>query len=206
MISARGSPCWSRIFRRTASTPTLKRTLFNPNIVFLRVPPLTETARDLLCIMEKATENFKGIILYAPHPQAALGRKRRINLWLTGPCLQWSPGMRLENCDLSILLAYKLVVNWGADLRVIAMVGDREAIAVSEEALRELIEYTRLPVKNIMVRHGGFMEFLGDSPHADIHIFSLPPDPDIGKIREIVNATGSTCVFCRDSTRESALA
>jgi solute carrier family 12 sodium/potassium/chloride transporter 2 len=189
-----------------ASIQTLKRTLFNPNIVFLRVPPEPAKSRDLPCIMQKATENFKGIILYAAHPKAALGRKRRINLWLTGACLEWSPGMRLENCDLSILVAYKLIVNWGADLQIIATVDDREGIADAEETLSLLIEYARIPVKNVTVRLGGFTEFLEDAPHADIHIFSLPDDPDIGNIREIVKKAGSTCVFCRDSTRESAFA
>lgn len=189
-----------------ASIQTLKRTLFSPNIVFLQLPPETGKIHDLLFIMQKATENFKGIVLYAGHPQAALGRKRRINLWLTGSCMEWSPGMRLENCDLSILVAYKLIINWDADLMVIAVVDDKDRIPEAEESLSMLIEYVRIPAKNVMVVLGPFTDFLEDAPHVDINIFSLPPDPDIERIREIVRKTGSTCIFCRDSTQESALA
>ncbi|HDR73523.1 MAG TPA: amino acid permease [Methanoculleus sp.] len=189
-----------------ASIQTLKRTLFSPNIVFLQLPPETGKIHDLPFIMQKATENLKGIILYAGHPQAVLGRKRRISLWLTGSCTDWYPGTRLENCDLSILVAYKLLLNWDADLMLLAVVNEKDRIPKVEESISMLIEYARISAKNVRVVLGPFTDFLEDAPRVDINIFSLPPDPDIGMIREIVMKTGSTCIFCRDSTQESALA
>jgi hypothetical protein len=51
-----------------------------------------------------------------------------------------------------------------------------------------------------------FDEFILDAPQADLNIFGLQPEPNFDTIRDLVDKTDSTCMFIRDSGRESALA
>jgi hypothetical protein len=51
-----------------------------------------------------------------------------------------------------------------------------------------------------------FNEYLHTAPQADLNIFGLQPAPDFDTIRSLVDTTDSTCMFVRDSGRESALA
>ncbi len=51
-----------------------------------------------------------------------------------------------------------------------------------------------------------FANYLVHAPQADVSIFGLGPRPDFAFMRRMVTETRSTCLFARDSGRESALA
>ncbi len=187
------------------SMQALKRTIFPPNIVFLRMPGSPEREGETATIIRRAAESRMGAVLYAAHPKAGLGRRRRINLWMPEACMEWTPGTVLPNCDLAILLAYKLVINWNAAVTIIAAVEDPGRVSAVRESLSALLEQARIPHAELLVVNDRFDDYLGSEPQADLNIFSLSPEPDFTAIRTIVERTRSTCLFCRDSTSESAL-
>jgi len=188
-----------------SSIQALKDSFFSPNIVFLRLPDDRRWEGDLRSIIDRAGENLMGVLLYAPHPAAGLGRRRRINLWIAGQCMERTEGLNLPNCDLAILTAYKLAINWEAVIRILAPVGNSGRAAEIRENLKELVEQTRIPVREIMVEERFFADALAGAPPSDLEIFSLPADPDFDQIRETIVKTRTSCLFCRDSEQESAL-
>ncbi len=188
-----------------ASIQALKGSFFSPNIVFLRLPEDPRLDGDLHTIIDRAGENQMGVLLYALHADSGLGRRRKINLWIAGQCLARPKGLNLPNCDLAILTAYKLAINWDATIRILAPVSDPGRAGEAREILGELVEQTRIPVREIVIEERPFSEALTSAPAADLEIFSLPPDPDLGQIRETIRTTRTSCLFCRDSEQESAL-
>jgi len=188
-----------------SSIQALKDSFFSPNIVFLKLPEDPRWEDDLRGIIGKAGENQMGILLYAPDPAAGLGRRRRINLWIAGQCLERSEGLNLPNCDLAILTAYKLAINWEATIRILAPVRDPGRAAEVRDNLSELMEQARIPVREIVVEERPFADALAGAPSADLEIFSLPPDPDFDQIRDTRAKIRTSCLFCRDSEQESAL-
>ncbi len=187
------------------SMQALKRTIFPPNIVFLWMPVSAEREEKTVTIIRRAAESRMGAVLYAAHPKAGLGRRRRINLWMPEACVEWTPGKKLPNCDLAILIAYKLVINWSASVTVIAVVEDPGRVAAVRENLSVLLEQARIPHAEDLVVNDRFDDYLGSEPQADLNIFSLALEPDFAAIRTMVENTRSTCLFCRDSTAENAL-
>jgi solute carrier family 12 sodium/potassium/chloride transporter 2 len=188
-----------------ASIEALKDSFFSPNIVFLRLQEDRWLDEDFRVIIERAAENQMGVLLYAQHPEAGLGRRRDINLWIAGQCMKHPEGLNLPNCDLAILAAYKLATNWETTIRILAPVQETGKVREAREILGELVEQTRIPAGEILVELGSFSEALSSAPAADLEIFSLPPEPDLGRIRETIRMTRTTCLFCRDSGQESAL-
>jgi solute carrier family 12 sodium/potassium/chloride transporter 2 len=188
-----------------ASIQALKDSFFSPNIVLLRLTDDPSLDEDIRMIIDRASENQMGVLLYARHPDAGLGRRRHINLWIAGQCLRHPTGLNLPNCDLAILIAYKLSVNWGAGIRILAPVPNPDRAEEVRQIIGELVEQARIPVQEIVVEVQTFTESLAGAPASDLEIFSLPPDPDLGQIRETIRTTRTTCLFCRDSGQESAL-
>ena len=189
-----------------ASLQTLRRSLFSPNIAFLRMSEESTNEEEIDEIIKKATGNRLGVILFANHSSAGLGQRKVINLWIPEQCQEWEPPEKLPNCDLSILIAYKLKINWNADFNLIAPTGDKENIEEIEGKIDNLIETGRLPVDNIEVVPDELDEYIEKAPQADLNIFSLSPKLDFTAIRERLRRTNSACMYCRDSTEESALA
>lgn len=188
-----------------SSVQALKGSFFPPNIVFLRLPEEPEWEREVLSVIRRASGNMMGVLLFATHPKAALGRRRTINLWIAKQCMKKSTGLMLPNCDLALLIAYKLKINWEARLTIIAPVAGQEHVEEVTKNLEELVLQARIPVSGIRVVPQGFEEYLSEAPQADLEIFSLPENPDPSQIRNALEKTRSSCLFCRDSTLESAL-
>ena len=188
------------------SIQTLKSAFFKPNIVFLRLHREPEYDADLLRILAETTRYQNGVLLFAGHPRAGLGRRRSLNLWIGEDCQRWIPGTpRLPNCDLAILIAYKLLVNWGAELRIIAAAGEEANVLAVEQTIGAILDYARIPAHSVTVVARSVESYAKEAEHADLNVFSLPPSVDIDQLRRLVQDTRSTCLFCRDSARESAL-
>ena len=116
-------------------------------------------------------------------------------------------GLRLSNLDLTLLLAYQLARNWQGRINLITVLDDPEEQQNGEEFFRQLIEYGRMPRDTqAHVIQGTLDAYLPDAPQADLNIFGVQEAINFEFMQQMVDATGSTCVFVRDSGLESALA
>ncbi len=191
-----------------ASMQALGGVFFRPNILFLTLPENTEREEDVGHIFASARENRLGLLLFADHPKAKLGRQRTINLWVRDQSPDWRLSMELSNLNLAVLTAIKLKRNWhNAQLNLITVVRDADQIANAEEYLNRIVELARIPGdSDVYVVNQDFASYVAEAPHADLNIFGLPSDPDFDFVRHMVDETRAACVFVRDSGDESALA
>lgn len=191
----------------SASMQALGGVFFRPNILFLTRPLDDARKAELFHIIEKAHDNRLGILLYAEHPQAKLGRKRVINLWVRDQSPEWRLSMRLTNLDLAILTSIKLNRNWDAHLNLITVIREADQQEKAEAYLSRLIDLARIPGSaDVYIVNHEFNEYLGLAPRADLNIFGLPREPDFDWVDNAVEQTRSACLFVRDSGEESALA
>ncbi len=161
---------------------------------------------EMSILLDKAREMTTGIALFGGHPEAGLGRRHTINLWIPHDCLTWGPEMKLPNCDLAILIAYKLHINWGGVLNIITVVDSEEEIASGREKLERLGKMARIPVNRVLVVDEDFEEFLEEAPQADLNVFNLPFSLSLMDMKQRIEKVNAACLYCRDSTEESALA
>ena len=189
-----------------AGMQALRGAFFRPNIVFLRMPDSPEREEDYHEIIREADREEVGTLLYAPHPRAALGQRQTINVWIKDRSPDWRISMQIGNLDLALLTGYKLSENWNAKLRVLTAVPDPDEQEKAQDFLEKLIDLGRFEGAEAIVGTGPFTDYIHDAPQADLNIFGLQPEPDFDTIRQLVEDTDSTCMFVRDSGRESALA
>ncbi len=189
-----------------AGMQALRGAFFRPNIVFLRMPDSAERENDYHDIIREADREDLGTLLFAPHPRAALGQRQTINVWIKDRSPDWRISMKIGNLDLALLTGYKLSVNWDAQMRVVTAVPDPDELEKAQNFLETLLELGRFEEAEAVVGPDSFTEFLPDAPQADLNIFGLQPKPDFDTVRDLVDKTNSTCMFVRDSGRESALA
>jgi amino acid transporter len=190
-----------------AGLQSLRGAFFRPNILFLRMPDgggMTE--EETRRVVERAEEQRVGTLLYAPHPAAGLGRRRRINVWIRDRSPDWRISWDVGNLDLSILSGYKLARNWGAALRFIMVVEDPGEEDQARSFLEDLRSLARLPSAEVVVRSGRFGRWISRVPQADLTVFGLEGEPHFSRMRRMVEESGSTCLFVRDSGQESVLA
>jgi amino acid transporter len=189
-----------------AGMQALRGAFFRPNIVFLRMPDSPERETDYHHIIDEADREEVGTLLYAPHPRAALGQRQTINVWIKDRSPDWRISMQIGNLDLALLTGYKLSENWDARMRVITAVPDPDEQEKALDFLQKLIDLGRFDRAEAVVGTAPFGEYITEAPQADLNIFGLQPEPDFDTIHRLVDQTDSTCMFVRDSGRESALA
>jgi len=189
-----------------AGMQALRGAFFRPNVVFLRMPEAEAREVDYRHIIREADREAVGTLLYAPHPRAALGQRQTINVWIHDRSPDWRIALEIGNLDLALLSGYKLSQNWNAQLRLVTALRDPEEEAKARDFLEKLIDLGRFPNATATVATVPFSDYIRQAPQADLNIFGLQPEPDFEVIRELVDATESTCMFVRDSGRESALA
>ena len=114
--------------------------------------------------------------------------------------------MDIGNLDLSLLLALKLRRNWNANLRIIMAVEDEEELPKAQQFISDLQTLARLPETEAVIEAAPFHEFAARAPQADLNIFGMDEHPDLRSVRVLVETTGASCIFVRDSGKESALA
>jgi hypothetical protein len=156
-------------------------------------------------VIEKASQSRLGVLLFAPHPMAGLGRRKSINLWIDDRSPDWDITMELGNMDLAILIAYKLKRNWNASLNLITFVQRKYYAEAARNYLTNLIELARIPNARVYVVVGGLENDIAETPLSSLNIFSLPQDPDLEVVRQMVEKTQSACLFALDSGDENAL-
>ncbi|MFH5830988.1 amino acid permease [Halalkalibaculum sp. DA384] len=187
------------------SLQTLQGTFFRPNILFLRLPAHKQYDDEILSIIRQARLNNMGIQLYVEDTIAQLGRSALVNVWVHEQSPDWDLSMELGNVDLAMLTAYKLKVNWDAEMRIITVVEEPE-VENAYQYLENLRDVARLPDVKPHVEIGDFKTVMREAPQADVDLFGLPEDPDLDELRSYVEQTQSACVFVADSGNENILA
>jgi len=192
-----------------AGMEALGGAFFKPNVLFLTLPfsPDEELEAELRDIILKASQNKVGVVLLANHPQAGLGRRQSLNVWVEDRSPDWGLTMDLGNLDLALLIAYKLKRNWQASLNLITTVKDPEQVSAAQEFLDNLVELARLPNTRTHVFQGdGIDRYAEQIPVVSLNIFGLASQPDFADTRHLVETTRSACLFTLDSGEENALA
>ncbi|MCP4752646.1 MAG: Na-K-Cl cotransporter [Proteobacteria bacterium] len=187
------------------SVAIMKGAFFQPNTIFSLVEGRTQN--ELQGILNTAINNLLGVILYSRHPEAGLGRGRRINLWIRDQSPRWHMDFELPHIDLALLLGYKLMENWNVRMTVLSVVANPGDTEIAEKYLGKLMDHARIPPQyEIKVEAGSFTEYLPQAPLADLNVFGLGKEIDKDVLNNIVIDTKSSCLFVYSSGRESVLA
>jgi len=184
----------------------LQGAFFRPNIVFLNLQDHDDYETELRPVMKESIRLEIGVLLYLSHPTALLGQRNTINVWVSDRQTNWDLGWDIGNLDLSILVAYKLKMNWGARIRLITVINDPNEKDNAEEFLSLLINLARLPETLTEVHIGEFNTVIHNAPAADLNIFGMDEDLKFEFVKEMSAKTKSTCLFVKDSGHESILA
>ena len=86
------------------------------------------------------------------------------------------------------------------------MVEDEAEQPRAQDFLETMIDLGRIPHAEALAVAADFNDYLPQAPQADLSLFGLLPNPDFAFPHRMVDVTQSTCMFVRDSGRESALA
>jgi hypothetical protein len=185
----------------------LQGTFFRPNIMFLNLQDHDDYDNELKPVMKESIRLEVGILLFNLHTTALLGQRNTINVWVSDRRGNWQlDGLEIGNLDLSILVAYKLKMNWNARIRLITVVNNQDDEAKANDFLKSLISLARLPETLIEVNVGQFNEFVLQAPPADLNIFGMQDTLPFYFIKNMSSKTNSSCLFVRDSGHESILA
>jgi hypothetical protein len=184
----------------------LQGAFFKPNIVFLNLQEHDDYEEELRPIIKESIRLEIGVLLYVAHPTALLGQRNMINVWISDRQDNWSIGWDIGNLDLSLLIAYKLKLNWEAHIRLITVINDPKEEANAREFLQSLINLARLPQTLTEVRVGTFKSIVENAPTADLNIFGMEENLSFHFVKEMVDKTNSSCLFVKDSGHESILA
>lgn len=185
----------------------LSGSFFRPNLLFLELPKDKQTHQALERVIQEAKRQRMGVALLVQHEVAGLGRRRRVNLWIPDRGPDWKLEMEFTDLDLAILLAYRIMDSWNAELNVIAAVQHEEEKEKAEKFLKRLVNFARLPANTAAhLADDDFERYASNAPEADLNIFPLPAELDADFLWKLRDATGSSCLFTQDSGDESALA
>ncbi|MGA9239892.1 amino acid permease [Robiginitalea sp.] len=184
----------------------LQGAFFKPNIVFLNLQDHDDYETELRPVIKESIRLEIGVLLYYLHPIALLGQRNIINVWVSDRKTKWDLGWDIGNLDLSILVAYKLKMNWGARIRLITVINNPEEVEKAQDFLDLLTNLARLPETLTEVIVGDFNTVITQAPSADLNIFGMDDDLKFNFVREMSAKTKSTCLFVKDSGHESILA
>lgn len=185
----------------------LQGAFFRPNILFLNLQDHDDYEIELKPVMTESMRLEIGILLFNLHTTALLGQRNTINVWVSDRKGNWElGGFDIGNLDLSILVAYKLKMNWNARIRLITVVENQNEEANAKEFLKSLTQLARLPQTLTEVYVGDFNDVVTKAPSADINIFGMQDTLPYDFIKDMTQKTNSSCLFVRDSGHESILA
>lgn len=188
------------------SSQALQGAFFRPNIIFLNLQHHDDYETELRPVMKESIRLEIGVLLYLSHPKALLGQRNIINVWVSDRRTNWDLGWDIGNLDLSMLVAYKLKMNWGARIRIITVISDPKEEDNAKKFLNLLINLARLPETLTEVHVGNFNSIVAKAPSADLNIFGMDADLKFEFVEAMSAKTQSSCLFVKDSGHESILA
>ncbi|TXG39710.1 amino acid permease [Seonamhaeicola maritimus] len=185
----------------------LQGAFFKPNIMFLNLQDHDDYNNEIKPVMKESMRLEIGILLFNLHTTALLGQRNTINVWVSNRKGNWElGGWDIGNLDLSLLIAYKLKMNWEASIRMIIVVDDPKEEDNAKNFLKRLKSLARLPKTLTEVHVGIFDEFVLKAPSADLNIFGMQETLPFDFIKNMTTKTNSSCLFVKDSGHESILA
>ncbi|NNE02918.1 MAG: Na-K-Cl cotransporter, partial [Eudoraea sp.] len=173
----------------------LQGAFFKPNIIFLNLQEHDDYEQELRPIIKESIRLETGVLLYVAHPTALLGQRNTINVWISDRRDNWSLGWDIGNLDLSMLIAYKLKLNWDAKIRLITVINDPKEEENAKKFLHSLINLARLPQTLTEVYVGSFKEIVEQAPIADLNIFGMEENLSFHFVKEMTYKTNSSCLF-----------
>ncbi len=196
-------------FRFEATLMALQGAFFKPNLVFARLlkgairPELERAIHTALSIP-------MGVLVYGPHPTAALGRRRDIHVFVRSAADSWDANDAFAggNLNLLLLMGFRLWRRWRGSLKIITVIPGAAQEREARRFLNQLCDLARFPrsVERV-VAVGDLRTTIQRGPVADLCLFGLARDPmDLSWCDEMVTRTRSSCLFVLDSGRESARA
>ena len=186
-----------------AGIQTFGSSFFKPNILLLQMPQTDKREEEVKEILDICRQNDIGVLLLDEHPVKGLGKHEDVNIWFNHQEPDWELDMKLGNQDLAILIAYKLKLNWEANLRMIGLIEDEENGEKAKNYLELVTEAGRIPNVDI---YATLRENHGEIPKADLQIIPLPEEIDFEELRQYKEKYGASCLFTLDSGEEKALA
>ncbi|WP_019503582.1 amino acid permease [Pleurocapsa sp. PCC 7319] len=184
-------------------------TFFRPNILFLRVPEQATDWEQMQPILAEAKRLEVGVMLFGLHPLAGMGRMEIINVWLTPQTGELSFFEKLQqgNLNLTMLMALRLYRSWQGSLHLITVVSSTEEVKPAQQYIEELRDLCRIPNQaKTFVLVGKFEDCITQAPQSDMNFIGLPQKPNFDFVYHMLDLTGSSCLFFRDSSNESAIA
>ncbi|MEM7757688.1 MAG: amino acid permease [Cyanobacteria bacterium P01_A01_bin.40] len=184
-------------------------TFFRPNIMFLKVPNTSADWSHMQPILSEAQRLEVGIMLFGLHPLAGMGRVEVINVWLTPQIddIPFAAKLQKGNFNLTMLMALRLHRSWQGSLHLITVVSSTDEVKAAQQYVEELRDLCRVPESaKTFVLVGQFDKCLPQAPQSDMDFIGLSSEPDYDFICRMIDLTGSSCLFFRDSGTESAIA
>jgi amino acid transporter len=179
---------------------------FGPNILFLDLGTDDSRDHEIRQIIRKARHFSLGVYLFVPSEDWN-DDGDRINIWVSDMSPNWDPDNLPVSLDLSLLTGHILGRNWDAELQVVCGVRDEENVETGQLFLENYLRQARFPEVELHVNHGSLDRILSKTPRADLDIFGLPEEfEDFDFMRDLVDATDSSCLFVHGSGKENALA
>ncbi|NES82342.1 MAG: sodium transporter [Moorea sp. SIO2B7] len=187
----------------------LQSAFFRPNVLFLRYPNNQEIWQQILPVFDEARRLNVGVMLFGLHPLAGLGRAEVVNLWIRPQLedLPLSERLRKGSINLALLMSLRLFRAWKGDFNLISVVSSSEEVKTARDFLEELRDFCRIPCKaNTIVLVGDLNHCIAKAPQGDMDFIGLQSIPDFNFVRNMMELTGSSCLFMSDSGSESAIA
>lgn len=176
---------------------TLVGSTFRPNVLFLTLGDEKEKDESINQMVMDAVREDLGILVLHQHPRVAFGMQKDINLWLRE---------RSPNWHLAVLIALYLQLNWEGKLNLVATAESEDDKARMFEFLERLSDMARLSSRTeFHVIVSGFHDAIAAAPRADMNIFGLGDKLSFNFMRGATDWTNSSCLFVKDSGKESAL-
>lgn len=75
----------------------LQGAFFRPNVLFMRMPPVGSARDDASHVIATARDIHMGVVLFSPHPSAALGRQRDVTMWVRHGGDAWNADAAFAN-------------------------------------------------------------------------------------------------------------
>jgi hypothetical protein len=177
---------------------TLEGIPFKPNTLFLTLGNSDDKNKIITEMVQNAVLYDLGVIILRQHPRIAFGMQKIVNLWLRDKSPNW---------NLAVLISLQLQLNWEGKINLITVADKSEEKRKMYGFLDELSKQTRLPsMTEFHVMVGDFKNVLEKVPKGDVNIFGLANDLHFSFMRELTEMTNSSCLFVRDSGKESAVA
>jgi hypothetical protein len=104
-------------------------------------------------------------------------------------------------------MALRLHRSWQGSLHLITVVSSTEEVKEAQQYIEELRDLCRVPNHaKTFVLVGKFDECIAQAPQSDMDFIGLSSEPNFDFLCRMVELTGSSCLFFRDSGNERAIA